>query len=198
MKRLHLRTLVGAALFAGLAACSGNSGGDLTKPGNDLTYLHIAQTAPPLCADSVGGWAVKGGTNFELALIFGTISHPCPDGRDFLRLKIETEGLQSLPNGTPIATGDSVFISVIWAGGDSVLFRLEPSGLVLNPSNPAELRINYGETEESEDENVLRQVAIWRQELPGDPFTRLSSTRHEDSSEFETRLNGFSRYAIAY
>ena len=198
MKRLHLRTLVGAALLTAVAACSDSSGGNITKPGGALTYLHIAPTAPPLCADSVGGWAVKGGANFELALVFGTISHPCPDGRDFLRLKIETEGLQSLPNGTPIATGDSVFISVVWAGGDSVLFRLEPSGLVLSASNPAELHINYGETEESDDETVLQQAAIWRQEQPGDDFTRLSSTRHQDSSEIETRLNGFSRYAIAY
>jgi hypothetical protein len=197
MRPITPRTLLGIATLLGAAACSSSSGGDPTKPADQLTYLHVAPTAPQLCSDSAGSYAVKG-SGYEIALVFGTIDNPCPTGRDFLRLKLDNESLLKRPDGTPINDGDSVFISVVWAGGDSVLFRLQPSGLQLDPTQPGELRIRYEETEEADDQQVLQQAAIWRQELPGDPFTQLPSTRHEDSSDIETLLNGFSRYAIAY
>ena len=198
MKHPNLRTLLGATLLAGVTACSSTSGGDISKSGSDLTYLHVSTNAPALCADSVGGWAHKGGADFQLTLSFNTIQKPCPDGKPFLQLKLDKDAMVTLPNGTPINTGDSVFISVVWAGGDSVLFHMEPTGLVLDPSNAAELHIDYGESEDAGDSTIIRQVAIWRQPTLTDHFTKLQSVRHEDSEEIEARLNGFSRYALAY
>jgi hypothetical protein len=194
-------TRISTALTAGLllvvaTACSETVGGNTTTKSPDgLRYAHVLTTAPSLCADSAGAWAFKGnGQDFELSLNFA----PCQGGEEFLRLKFDDRALALFPDGTPIADGDSVFISAVWAGGDSVLFHLNPTGLVFAPTDPAELHLHYGETEERDDAMVLGQLGIWRQPTLADPFTRLSSTRHEDSEELEAKLNGFSRYAIAY
>jgi hypothetical protein len=213
--RHSLRTLtLAGALAAGAAACSDSAGGGGggTPPG-DLTYILLPDTAPALCADSTGGWAVKdpNGQDFEIALIFPESGDPadCNGGstEDFLRLKIEKLALLRRPDSSLISNGDSVFISVKWVGADSILFDLEPSGLLFDPAKPAELKIEYAEVgddfdhdgdSDSVDDDIEQQIDIWRQRRPGDPFVRVGTGKIEEDNEIEAKLNGFSRYAIAY
>jgi hypothetical protein len=202
MNTVH-RTIVGLLALVGGAACTDSSttagGGPGPLPLDSLTLLRLTPAAVPLvCTDSIGFWVFKGGQRVDTALVIGTSGDPCPGGEDFIRLKLDQASLATMPDGTPIANGDSVFISMIWVGGDSVLFHLEPSGLQFDPSHPAELRIDYGETEEVDDSTVIAQIAIWRQPTLADPFTRLNTTNLGSEQELEVKLNGFSRYAIAY
>jgi hypothetical protein len=48
------------------------------------------------------------------------------------------------------------------------------------------------------DIQIKSQLAIWRQELPTDPFLRLGSVNAEDLEEINANILGFTRYAIAY
>lgn len=204
MNRTHL--LLAAMLIAGAAACSDSTGGgNITKPPAGLNYARLAVTAPQPCADSVGAMFVKSasGGDQELALTFPKSGVPadCTNGgetEDFIRLKVDGRALAQLPNGTPIAVGDSVFISIIWAHGDSVLFELQPTGLVFSSSRRPELKISFGETDEASDSVIVNQLSIWRQALPGDDFQQLTTVKLDAEQELEVKLSGFSRYAIAY
>jgi hypothetical protein len=204
-------TLMAAALVAALASCSDSTGGGGGQ--NTLTFLSLAGTAPPLCADSAGAKFGKdpNGQDQDIALYFpasGNVSD-CAAGptEDFLRLKLKPTSLLRYPDGNLIANGDSVYIYVKWVGSDSILFDLQPSGLIFDPAQPAELRIEYAEASDdlnhdgrvdAEDTTIEHELDIWRQENPGDPFVRVGTGKAEDSNEIEARLNGFSRYAIAY
>jgi hypothetical protein len=216
MKHRIRRSLFAAALVAAGAACSDSTGGG-GGGRTDLTFLRLAATAPPLCADSTGAKFGKdpNGQDQDIALIFPVSGNlqDCPNGatpgptEDFLRLKLKKTSLLRYPDGNLIANGDSVFIYVKWVGSGSILFDLQPTGLLFSLAEPAELRIEYGEASDdlnhdgqvdTEDTAIEHQLDIWRQEKPGDPFVRVGTGKAEDSNEIEARLNGFSRYAIAY
>ncbi|MFN8652221.1 MAG: hypothetical protein U0133_09995 [Gemmatimonadales bacterium] len=205
--------LVAAATVV-LAACSDSSNSsDGGTPGSGLSYIRLAPTAPALCNDSAGAWFVKraSGSDQEIALTFpenGNAAN-CNAGstEDFLRLSLKPNSLMRRPDSTLISTGDSVFIYVRWVGNDSILFDLQPSGLLFDPANPAKLKIEYSEAgDDLNDDNHVdgadtlaeNKLDIWRQEKPGDPFFRVGTSKSEDSNEVEARLNGFSRYALAY
>jgi hypothetical protein len=204
MKRISPSLLLAAAIVAGAAACSDSTGGgQITKPPAALNYVHLAVTAAQPCVDSVGAWFHKttNGSDEELALEFPAVGAPANcsgNTEDFLRLKLDRQALSNLPDGTPIANGDSVFISIVWAQGDSVLFHLQPTGLVFDPSHKAELKISFGETDEATDTAIVNQLSVWRQALPTDDFVKLPTTKLDVEQELEVKLNGFSRYAIAY
>jgi hypothetical protein len=199
-----------AALLAA-AACSDSTGGGGggTTPG-DLTFLRLAATAPQLCADSVGAYFKKNpsGQDTAIALTFPEEGPDCNGStEDFLRLTLKGGSLLRNPDSTLISNGDSVFIYVKWVGSDSVLFDLYPTGLVFDPENPAKLKINYGECGDdlnhdnqvdNEDHDVEQRLDIWRQEHPGDDFVRVGTAKSDEDKEIDARLNGFSRYAIAY
>jgi hypothetical protein len=107
----------------------------------------------------------------------------------------------------PFQTGDSVFISLKWVGGDTIMVQLDPTGLEFDPGHPAELKVEYGEAGDdlnedgavtAADTTVEQEIGIWRQAQPGDDFVKIGSTKLEDENEIDAKLNGFSRYAIAY
>lgn len=204
--KLHLPILAALA-----AACSNatDNGGGIVRPPDQLSYLTLAPTAPALCANSVTFEATKG-VGVEAALQFPEAGEPadCSGGtEDFVRFKLNDQSLLRLPNGTLLQDGDKVTITMTWVGNDTVMVQLEPTGLVFDPAHPAELRIEYEEASDdldhdgsvtAADTTIEHEIGLWRQEIPGDPFTRIGSIKSEEFNEFEAELNGFSRYAIAY
>ncbi|MFL5516328.1 MAG: hypothetical protein ACJ8DJ_09230, partial [Gemmatimonadales bacterium] len=128
-------------------------------------------------------------------------------GEEYLRLRVDAATLLALPDGTPVAQGDSVLIHVRVEDPTEMLFELEPSGLRFNPAAPARLKIHYDHADgdlnddglvDASDSTIETRLAIWRQESPGDPFVRLSSVLSLELDEVEADLTGFSRYALAY
>jgi hypothetical protein len=207
MKRVLL--LLGLATVGAGCSSTTDNGGHTTRPPTGLNYIELMPTAPLLCADSIGFWAFKGITA-EGALQFPEPGEPvdCSGGtEDFVRLKIDAQSLLADPNGVPFQTGDSVFISLKWVGGDTIMVQLDPTGLEFDPGHPAELKVEYGEAGDdlnedgavtAADTTIEHEIGIWRQAQPGDDFVKLGSTKLEDIDEIEVKLNGFSRYAIAY
>lgn len=204
--------LLAAATVLTAVACSGSgTSEDSGKPPEELNVLRLPLTAPPLCADSVGGWFHKGasGGPEEIALQFEEEGGGCGGGEteDFLRLRLDRNSLASMPDGSPIEVGDSVFISVKWVGSDSVLFELKPSGLKFASNAKARLKIEYdkcggdlnndGEDDEHDDD-IRQQLGIWRQEMLGEHFFLIGTGTIEGEDKIEADLTGFSRFMIAY
>ena len=206
MKTRHYLFLL-AALSAGCSNSTDNGG--TVRPPDQLNFLTLALTAPALCSNSVTFEATKGVTA-EAALQFPEAGEPadCSGGtEDFVRLKIDAQSLKQLPDGTPLQDGDKVTITMTWVGSDTVMVQLEPTGLVFNPAKPAELNIEYEQVSDDLDHDgsvtqadttIENEMGLWRQPTLVDPFTLIGSVKFEDSNEMEAKLNGFSRYAIAY
>jgi hypothetical protein len=190
-------------------ACSDSTSSDDggTKPPSQLNFLTLAPTAPALCETSISFWAFRG-LGADTALQFPEAGHTCQESReDFLELKLDAASLLAYPDGTPFQFGDSVLITMSWVGSDSILFHLEPTGLIFDPGHPAELKIDYSEAgtdldddgdTDVEDDDIERRLDIWRQPTLADDYAKVGVAKFEDIDEIEAKLNGFSRYAIAY
>lgn len=174
------------------------------RPPAELTVARLSATAPPLEQATVSFWAIKG-ENAEQKLYFQ--DEGGGRGEEYLSIKLEDETLERRPDGSAIAEGDSVLITISVEDPALLLFDLQPTGLEFSASKPAELKIRYAHADDDfnddgevdgEDGHLETILGIWRQEQPGLPFVRLGSVKVEDQEELEAKLTGFSRYAIAY
>ena len=195
----------------GIAACGDDSndtpGPDdpgTTRPPEELSILRLAASAPPLFQNSVTFWAVRG-EDREARLYFSDGQGQA--GEEYLRLRIRSGSLLARPDGTPIAEGDSVQITLTVVDPTQILFQFAPEGLTFSSDEPAELDIEYDEagddlnddgSVDGEDDDVESRLGVWRQSTDGQPFVRLGSAVVEDLREIQAELTSFSRYAIAY
>ncbi|MFN2398937.1 MAG: hypothetical protein ABR543_09920 [Gemmatimonadaceae bacterium] len=129
------------------------------------------------------------------------------DSSEFVTLEIDGRSLDRRPDGTPIAMGDSILITIAVVDFSRLILDFQPSGLRFVPSRPAELEIEYEEADDDINEDgvvdsgdaALRPIlAIWRQENPGALWTREPSNSSGSVDEVEADIQGFTRYAIAY
>jgi len=201
---LPLGLLLGFAVGCGDSNGSGPNPPPEQRPPAALNILKLAANSPPVFNPVETFWAKKG-QDAEARIFFQDAVGG--QGEEYLRLRIDDISLQALPNGTPIAIGDSVLITIRSVDPTQILFELEPSGLTFNPQKPAELDIKYRHADDDfnedgvvdqEDDDIEDILAIWRQENPGDDFVRIGSLIIESLEEIEAELLGFSRYAIAY
>jgi len=194
-------------LLAGLAGCSSDSsspGDGSNRPSGDLNIIQLDASSPPLLNPDTSFYAVQG-EDREVRISFQDAAGA--EGEEFFRLRVRSGSLQALSDGTPIAPGDSVLITVHVVDPARILFELEPSGLTFNASEPAELKIHYNHADHDFnndgtvnlfDDQIKDQLAIWRQEALNDPFVKLGSVNVEESEEINADILGFTRYAIAY
>jgi hypothetical protein len=203
---MRTRYLLLVAPLAALLACSSSSGPDDgdSKPPADLNIVGLSDDAPPLYNPEVSFYAVKG-ENRETRIFFQ--NDQGGPGDEYLRLRIDAPTLRARPDGSAIAEGDSVLITVRVVDPQQMLFEMEPSGLAFSTDDPAELRIRYAEAHgdlnddgrvDSTDDDIESTMAIWRQETPSDPFVRVGTAVVKNLEEAEAALTGFSRYALAY
>jgi hypothetical protein len=194
------------ALAAALAACSDTGGPDTggVKPPADLTIIQLPVTAPAIW-NPVDSFYAKKGEDRELRIYFDAPGGG--PGEEYMRLRVEAGSLYKRPDGTLFQVGDSVLITVRVQDPSLVQFEFQPAGLTFNPSLPAELKIEYGETGgdldddgdvDADDASIEQVMAVWRQEQPGQSYVKLGSVKVEELNEIEADLLGFTRYAIAY
>jgi hypothetical protein len=207
MRHLHpVRLLLLAVLAGAAASCSDSSAPpvDTTKPPSELSIIHVAPVSTPLWNSSVSFYAKKG-EDREGQIFFQDASGQ--QGEEYLRLRVDAPSLQSMPDGTPIAEGDSVLITVTVVDPTEMLFEMQPTGLKFSPADPARLKIHYDHADgdlnddgkvDVSDDSIETILAIWRQETPSDPFVRLGSVLTIETDEANADLTGFSRYALAY
>lgn len=193
------------ALAATLAACGDDGSGPEIRPEGRLNILLQAPTAPLLSATSRQVW-VKRGVEQEILLYYRPLVVG-GDSSEFLRLRFDPNTLLARPDGTPIAVGDSVLVTVSVPDPSRFFVSLEPTGLRFNPNDPARLHWELTEHEDdldddgdvdSSDESLYTSLAVWRQETAGQPWVRLVSNLEVQIDEIEADLTGFSNYVVAY
>ncbi len=203
MSRRPILPAVLALTLAFAPACS-----DDEDPGarteDELNALPIRVGAPPLERLDTSFYAVNGEER-EVALYFSDGAGG--RGTVFFLLRLFAGSLAARPDGTPIAPGDSVLITIRAADPSRVLFDVEPTGLTFDPLAPPLLLLHYNEVDpdldrdgdvDAADLDIERRLTIWRQETPGDVFRRLESTVDLFLDGVGTSLSGFSRYALSY
>lgn len=175
------------------------------EPAANLNVVVAAPTAAPPDLAAVSFYARQG--RRSEGRVYLTDQPGVGRGHEYLRLTIPRDGLLARPDGTPIATGDSVLITIRLLDPSRILFQMEPGGLRFNPASPAELRIRYEVADgdlnhdglrDAQDDSVETHLGIWRQADPQSVFVRLESVVWRNNREVRASLPGFSRYAIAY
>jgi hypothetical protein len=205
MHRYRTLLLTVAAILVVATACSDSTmPGGFTRPPGDLKVARLATTSPPLFNAVDSFYALKG-EDRELRIFFQDPAGA--EGEEFLRFLVRKESLLSRPDGTPIAAGDSVLVTIRVVDAARILFEAEPSGLTFDPASPAELKVHYSHADhdfnsdgriDELDAQIKGLLAIWRQEMLTDPFMRLGSLNVESLEEIDANILGFSRFAIAY
>lgn len=175
---------------------------DDVVPTEELAFTRFAESVTLPVRDT--SFVAYYGQEARLELF--TAPEPGEDsGERFLEFRVGPESLLRHPDGSPFQPGDSVVIRVS-IPGDAFVFYFEPSGLVFDPEEPAELEIEYANAdpdldddgdEDEEDLEFERELSIWKQESAGDPWVRLGSAQVEELDEIEAEITSFTGFALA-
>ena len=196
------RNLLFAVTLAALAAAGACSDGTApeTRTESELNFVRFSATAPKILDTTVTFWAKKG-QNAEIRLRYA------PGTEEFLRFEIPGNALDRRPDGSVIAQGDSILITVTVADLSKMIFEFQPSGLRFNPDHPARLKIEFSHGDDDLDQNgvvnavdiALRtQLGIWRRETSGDPWVQINNVLKLELDEADADIVGFTTYALAY
>lgn len=150
-------------------------------------------------------WAKKG-VNKEVRMVYhARAGHT--DSTTFLFFRVKENSLAYLPDGSPIATGDSVLITVTLVDPVALKLDFQPSGLRFSAHDSAEMKLSFKETlhdlngdgvVDHLDSDILRSMAIWRRESLLDPWLSMPSVVLSGSYEVQAKIGGFTGYAAAY
>jgi hypothetical protein len=175
-------------------------------PTEELTFLRQDASAPTLVTTDTTLVATAG-EDFRLRIFYAP-EGGSTEGEEFLELEWDDDSLLRYPPGHPMANqtfapGDTITIQVS-VDPAQLIATLEPSGIVFNPSDPAELELRYVNADDDYDEDGEDDpedeplVDMWRQENVGDPWTRVGEIKDADEDRVRARLTSFSRYALAF
>lgn len=204
--RLRPFALILALAVAALAlACGDGTGPDRTKETDELTFLRFSANAPDLAQTTVTFWAVKG--QDRRGRLYYVTPLNSPDTAEFMTFRVRDESLLRRPDGTLFANGDSIEITITLLNPLTLAVNMQPAGLRFSTAEPAELKFEYDESDDdydndgdvdSDDSAAERRISIWRQELPGQPWVRLSSRVEISLDEVEADITSFTSYALAF
>jgi hypothetical protein len=209
--RMQLRHLpVGALAIAALAAvlsCSDTTAPDGVeeRAATDLRLLAAPYGTPPLASTQASFYAVKG--RVTGADIWYHAKPGRTDSTKFLEFRLGTASLDRRPDGTLIAPGDSVLITLTVTDPTHFIIDLQPSGLIFASSDQPRLRIsfaacgddlNYDGRVDATDATMQASLSVWRQEAPFQSWFKVSSTVTATTKDVDALLGGFTGYALMY
>ena len=177
----------------------------LTLPESSLTFLRPAVGAPPLARRQVSFWAVNGQSREGVILYQKRPGQPAAS--KLVRLKVDKRSLMNRPDGTSIAPGDSILITMSVVDTLTLNVDFQPQGLLFAPSRPARITFWYLEADhdfnfdgvvDASDVALESSFEVWGQELPGDPWSNLVSLPRPGRDQVEARVPGVTRYAVSY
>ena len=184
---------------------SGGSGGGSAPSGTDsIRFLRVAANAPALEADSLAFWAVQGEER-EVELNYLPTSGNSQ--QRFLRFRVRKQTQMRRPDGSLIANGDSIRITIRVVDAARLLTKFEPAGLRFEGGGSARLWLSYAEVGEdldgdgsvsSADSTVAQALSIYRRETVTAPWFRVTSTHDLVLDELQATITGFTNYVIAY
>ena len=197
--------LLALAVAALALACGDGTGPERTKDTDELTFVRFSANAPDLAQTTVTFWAVKG--QDRRGRLYYVTPLNSPDTAEFMTFRVREESLLRRPDGTPFADGDSIEITITLLNPLTLAVNMQPAGLRFSSFEPAELEFEYDESDDDfdddgdvdvDDSSAERRISIWRQELPGQPWVRLSTRIEVSLNEVEADITSFTSYALAF
>ncbi len=168
-------------------------------------FINAAPGAPRI-ANPVVSFYAKVGVDREAFMYYQ--SRPGhADSTVFARFRVRKRSLAVWPNGTPFVPGDSIQITMTLVDPVHLAVDFQPAGLLFSPADPARLKMKYLEADHDFnhdgvvngiDANIEKLLAIWRRELPTDPWIKQTSILRRSIDEVETAIGGFTSYLIAW
>jgi hypothetical protein len=162
---------------------------DVGVPESSLHFLTPDPGAPGWLTDTVRFYAVAG-QDRSTAIYY-------QDSVKFLTFDVPAGALTQGPDGTPIANGDSLLITIAIADSSRLIVGFEPSGLEFNAATPAHLTLSFAHAQNSVPQNEA-SLSLWRQENPGESWHKVPSNTRTDSLTVSGPVVGFTVYATAY
>lgn len=176
----------------------------LSQTSSTPAFLSLDPGATPLADTTVSFYAVKG-QDREVFMWYANADGS--DSSKFVRFKVQKESLCKRPNGTNIAKGDSILITLTVTDFDKQIVEFQPSGLTFCSGRPAKLNVWYLEADhdfdhdgdiDAADAAFERGLRIWKREGPTAPWLVIPSMLDEDLDEVEADITGFTSYVVAY
>lgn len=156
---------------------------------------------PTLDRYAVSFWGVRG----QEREVY--IKYLAPNGTWQTYIEFEVTAPIKRPDGSTIAVGDSILITISVDPVDFVV-QLEPSGIHFDPNRPTELEFHYEGADpdfngdgvvDDEDEYIERELlGVWYQEGVINPWGVIDSDHDLEDKEFELELEQFSGYAVSW
>lgn len=216
MIRHRWLTLAALAAAGAALACSGDAPAPLRPLATDTpaldagtaatpVFLTLDPNAPPLVSTTVSFYAVKG--QDREAWLYYMPAAGETDSSKFLRFRVRKKSLCNYVDGTPIANGDSVLITITVTDQDKQIVNFQPAGLRFCKGRPAKLNLWYLEADHDFDQDgdidgadaiYETNLRIWRQEGVGQPWIRMTTTLTVSLDETEADIKGFTNYVVAY
>ena len=194
-----------AARSAALTPRTGGPSANDAVVDDDPHFVAAAAGAPTIANPLVTFWAVKG-RDTTVQMYY----HSTTSGRDstpFFSIRVRARSLWKRPDGSTIADGDSVQITLTLVDAERLIVDCQPSGLRFDPKDPARARMSFEFTDsdvnddgrvDAADTALTKTFAIWRQETTDAPWYRQLSNLSFGAHEVETDVGGFTSYAIAW
>jgi hypothetical protein len=197
------RVILAATVAAALSCSDTATVNGPTNTGPRL--LTASPSSPALAQTQVSFYAVKGRSGG--ADIWYHARAGQSDSSKFVEFRLGTNSLDRRPDGSTIAAGDSVLITLTVSDPTHLIINYQPSGLQFSATDQPTLKmfyvacgddLNYDGIVDAADDQIQSKLSIWRQEAPGLPWTVLSSTVVKSVKEVDAQLSGFTGYAISY
>ncbi len=197
-------------LLAFTAACETATGphgydtGTTTDSTTSPIVAPIDANYVPLMPGDTSFWAIKG-QNTDVIIRFRPTTAG-QTGDALAEFIIGGNSLLKRPDGTAIAVGDSVLITIRPDTTGHMALVFEPSGLAFDSTAPALLKLwcyhaaadlNGDGVVNTTDEQLWYEMAIWKRELPTDPWSKQSTTRSSDGYELDAPISGFTGFSVA-
>ena len=208
MLRHRLSSLLLAAVALSALSCSDSTTapdpGD-TRDANDLRLLSAPYGTPALAKTQVSFYAVQGKAGG--VDVWYHAKPGATDSLKFLEFRVGAGSLATRPDGSTIATGDSVLITLTVTDQTHFIIDFQPSGLKFAASDQPTLVIsfaacgddlNYDGVVDSYDQTIMSNLSFWRQESPFQPWSKVSSAVQQNVKQVSAQLGGFTGYALEY
>ncbi len=170
--------------------------GDDGVPEGELVFMRFA-SENAVTVREASFWA-KRGEHRRLEIDYA-------NGDEFLEFEVRDESLLRRPDGTLFQEGDSILITVTLDPSNRIILDFQPSGLIFNPLEPAQLEINYQQNDpdidddgDHDDDDLELEAAmrIWMREQAGLPWLPLATVRI-DEDDLRAGVLSFTGFAMA-
>ena len=207
MLRHRIASLCLAAVAASALSCTDSTSPDPTdtRDPTDLRLLTAPYGTPSLAKTQVSFYAVQGKAGG--VDIWYHAKPGAADSLKFLEFRVGAGSLATRPDGSTIAAGDSVLITLTVTDQTHFIIDFQPSGLKFAANDQPTLKIsfaacgedlNYDGVVDSYDQTIMTNLSFWRQESPFQPWSKVSSIVEQNIKQVSAQLGGFTGYALEY